>query len=243
MNGELLFVVTSHAALGSSGNPSGLWLEELAAPYWILRDAGMEPIIASPKGGEAPIDPMSLEERWMSDAGRRFMSDPEAVARLRHTVPLDELVSSSFAGIYLVGGTAATFDFPGNLALNKLVLGHFANASVVAGICHGVIGLADATDEAGEPIVKGRQITCISDAEDIMMGVEKVVPVLPEQMMRKLRAIYSAAPPLAPHVVCDPPFFTGQNPASAEPLGQQILKYLNRRSAEHGSRDKTAICD
>src|SRR3546814_10383011 len=114
MVGIFLFVVTSHEDLGDTGNKTGSWLHELAAPYWRFRDAGYDVVIASPKGGMAPLDPTSLEESWISDAGRRFQADEEASADLANTRRLDDIEPAGYAGVFLVGGTATTWDFPGN---------------------------------------------------------------------------------------------------------------------------------
>lgn len=230
MQKSFLFIVSSHGVLGSSGNKTGSWMEELAAPYWRFVDAGYRVTIASPKGGAAPIDPMSVEDAWISEAGRRFRDDDAAREAIGNTVPLDQIDPAAFDGLFMVGGAATTWDFPHNAALKKLVEEYFPQSKVIAGVCHGVIGLTQATDAHGEPLVKNRQVTAISNAEDVMMGLDKIVPVLPEEMLRKLRGIYTAAAPLAAHVVCDPPFFTGQNPASADPLAVAILDHLRRRA-------------
>lgn len=229
MSKNFLFVVTSHGELGSTGNKTGSWLEELAAPYWRFVDAGYAITIASPKGGAAPVDPMSAEDNWISEAGRRFVDDAAASAAMVDTVPLDRIDPQDYAGVFMVGGAATTWDFPGNPSLKAIVEGYFAADKVIAGVCHGVIGLVQAVDVNGEPLVKNRQVTSISNAEDVMMGLDRIVPVLPEEMLRKLRGIYSAAAPLTAHVVVDAPLFTGQNPASADPLAVAILAHLERK--------------
>lgn len=228
MSRQFLFVVTSHDQLGTTGNKTGSWIEELAAPYWRFVDAGYDVIIASPKGGAAPIDPMSVEDKWITAAGRRFRDDPSANAAIMNTVALDRVSPDDFEGVFLVGGAATTWDFPHNAALKTIVEGYFLQKKVIAAVCHGVIGLVQAVDAHGEPLVKNRQVTSISNAEDVMMGLDKVVPVLPEEMLRKLRGIYTAAAPLTEHVVIDPPLFTGQNPASADALAMAVLAHLER---------------
>lgn len=228
MGKQFLFIVTSHGELGTTGNRGGSWLEELAAPYWRFVDAGYAVTIASPAGGAAPIDPASREDSWLSDAGRRFLADEAAAAALDDTQRIDAVEIDAFAGVFMVGGAAATWDFPHNATLRHIVERYFAEERVVAGVCHGVIGMIGAIDQHGEPLVKNRRLTAISNAEDVMMGLDRVVPVLPEEMLRKLRAVYTAAAPLAQHVVVDPPFFTGQNPASADPLAVHIVAHLER---------------
>lgn len=232
MGKSFLFVVSSHDQLGTTGNKTGSWLEELAAPYWRLKDAGYQIDIASPNGGAAPLDPLSLEDNWLSDAGRRFRGDAEATAAITNTKRLDAVNADDYAGLFMVGGTATVWDFPNNAALKRIIEAYFPQGKVIAGVCHGVIGLTQAVDANGEPLVKNRKVTSISNAEDVMMGLDKVVPVLPEEMLRKLRGVYSCGAPLAEHVVVDAPLFTGQNPASAGPLAQAILDHLASRSGQ-----------
>ncbi len=231
MTKPFLMVVTSHDTLGTSGNKTGSWLEELATPYWRFTEAGLDVRLASPKGGPAPLDPLSLQDPWISDAGRRFLEDAEAQRKLTSTQPLQDVDGADLLGLFLVGGTATTWDFPHDRSIRRLAEQLHARSAVVAGICHGVIGLIQAVDAHGEPLVKNRRVTSISKAEDVLMGVDRIVPVLPEDMLRKLRALYSAAPPLAEHVVCDPPFFTGQNPASADLLARKIIEHLRHTGA------------
>ena len=149
---------------------------------------------------------------------------------LANTRRLADIRSEDYAGLFMVGGSATVWDFPNNSDLKRIIEEYFPLGKVIAGVCHGVIGLTQAVDANGEPLVKNRKVTSISNAEDVMMGLDKVVPVLPEEMLRKLRGVYSCAAPLAEHVVIDAPLFTGQNPASADPLGVAIVKYLDRMS-------------
>ena len=228
MSKTFLFVVSSHDTLGSTGNPTGSWLEELASPYWRFIDAGYSVAIASPKGGKAPIDPMSFEDAWISDAARRFRDDAQAQAAIDGTLALDDVNGDDYLGIYLVGGSATTWDFPHNAALKRLVESYFAQDKVIGAVCHGVIGLVQAVDANGEPLVKNRKVTSISNAEDVLMGLDKIVPVLPEEMLRKLRGLYTASAPFTANVVIDPPLFTGQNPASADGLGEAMVAHLQR---------------
>lgn len=228
MSRKFLFVVSSHDQLGTTGKKAGSWLEELASAYWRFVDAGYRVTIASPKGGAAPIDPMSVEESWISGAGRRFRNDDAATAAMADTVSLSDVDGREYEGLYLVGGSATTWDFPHNPSLKTLVEEYFAQNKVIGAVCHGVLGLIQAVSGHGEPLIKNRNVTGISNAEEKMMGLDRIVPVLPEEMLRKLRGVYSAAAPLAEHVVIDPPFFTGQNPASADPLAVAMIAHLER---------------
>jgi len=225
---KILMVVSSRAKMDTNDAPTGAWLEELAASYYVFVDAGCDVEIASPTGGAAPLDPLSLEEPWLTSAGKRFRADSVATARLASTRRLSDLEAATFDAIYCVGGAATAWDFPGNSALAAIVQSLHATCRPVAGVCHGVLGLTKARTVEGAPIVAGRAVTGISNAEETLTGFDKLVPVLPETRLRELGARYSCAAPLAEHVVVDGNLLTGQNPASAGPLAQAVLQLLAR---------------
>jgi putative intracellular protease/amidase len=222
---NILMVVSSKSTMGEGGSPTGAWLEELAASYWVFRDAGHTVVLSSPQGGEAPLDPMSLQPDWLTAAGKRFQADAAAMAALAATSRLDGVDPDEFAAAYLVGGVATAWDFPRNTDLSRIVSALFVQGKPVAGVCHGVLGLTDARDDAQQPIVAGRQVTGISNAEEVLTGFDQIVPVLPESRMRELGGIYRCAEPFAECVVVDGNLMTGQNPASAGPLAKAVLDY------------------
>jgi len=222
----ILMVVTSHAKLPNDA-PTGLWLEELAASYCVFADAGCSVVLASPQGGAAPVDPLSLGEPWLTADGRRFRADATAMALLGNTRRLDELDPREWHAIYLVGGAATAWDYPGDPRLSAVVSALFASGKPVAGVCHGVLGLTGARDSTGEPIVARRAVTGISNAEETLTGFDKIVPVLPESRLRELGARYSCAAPFECHVVTHENLLTGQNPASAGPLARAVLVQLS----------------
>jgi len=225
MTMKLLFALSSHDELGNTGNKSGNWLEELATPYWCFREAGYVIQMASPRGGPAPLDPVSLKGTWITDAGQRFLADEQARLALKSTKRFADIDATALDAVFLVGGAATTWDFPEDNDLKRIVETLYTRSKLIAGICHGVIGLASASDQYGNPLVKNRMVTSISNEEDKLAGLDKIVPVLPEDALRKARALYSAAAPMAENVVCDPPFFTGQNPASALSLARKIVAH------------------
>lgn len=224
---NILMVVSSHAHM-PNGNATGVWLEELAASYYVFVDAGCNVELASPLGGPAPLDPLSLGEPWLTAAGRRFQEDQIASAKLAGTGTLDDIEPMRFDAMYLVGGAATAWDFPRNPRLTSLVSALFSHRRPVAGVCHGVLGLTDASDTAGTPIVAGRNVTGISNAEEVLTGFDKLVPVLPETRLTTLGARYTCAAPLEAHVVVDGNLLTGQNPASAAPLARAVMDQLQR---------------
>ena len=233
---SILLVVSSCARMRrtSSGTPTegaktGAWMEELAAGYYAFADGGCEVGIASPLGAEAPVDPLSLQDPWLTANGRRFLEDPGARDKLRHTHTLSSIVASDWDALYLVGGAAAAWDFPVDVHLARLIQDLIAIDRPVAAVCHGVLGLTGARDEAGRPIVAGRAVTGVSNAEERMTGFDKLVPVLPEDRLGELGGAYTCAPPFQEHVVSDGRLFTGQNPASAGPLAQAVIASLRPR--------------
>lgn len=223
---RVLLVLTSHAELGMTGRPTGAWLEELAAAYWTFDDAGLAVEIASPKGGEAPLDPMSKEAPWIGAAGKRFLADAHARGSLAATRELRGMEAADFDAIYIVGGAGAAFDFPGDVALGGLVSELFRRGAPVAAVCHGVLGLLAARREDGTELVRNRRVTGVSNAEEAAVQYTQIVPLLPENALIGLGANYSAAEPFAAHVVRDGNLMTGQNPASAAPLAGAVNAYL-----------------
>lgn len=228
MTKRILMVVTSHDTLGESGAPTGIWLEELAASYYVFADAGADITIAAPRAGIAPLDPASLEVPWLTESGQRFLKDAAAMARLAGCSSLAALRPLDFDAAYLVGGAGTAWDFPGDAALAAVVEGLWRAGRPVSGVCHGVLGLTAACDKDDRSIIAGRAVTGISNAEEAMTGYDKLVPVLPESRLRDLGGRYSCAAPLAAHVVRDGLLLTGQNPASAGPLAQAVVDALAR---------------
>lgn len=218
----VLFVLTSRSFLATEDASAGSWLEELAAPYYIFKDAGCEVLMATPKGGEAPIDPNSLGEPWLTAAGERFLSDEESLASVKSTALLGDVDTSSIDGVFMVGGAAVMWDFPTDPDLGRILTSLSAAGRLIAGVCHGVAGLLN--DNAPADLVRGRTITCISNKEDELAGYDQVVPFMPEGRFRELGAtVHIASEPFAANVECCRNIVTGQNPASAEACARQAL--------------------
>jgi len=230
MTFKILFVLTSQTHLGDSDVAAGSWLEELAAPYFVLKDAGHQIQFATVKGGEAPIDPASLETPWLTDAGRRFLGDAASMARLASTPALEAVDAASFDALFMVGGAAVMWDFPHAPALGHL-LSEFAQAGrVFGGVCHGVAGLLNT--HAAPGLLRSRRVTCISDQEDRLAGFDTIVPFMPEQPLRDAGAELSfAAEPFGAHVMRDGALVTGQNPASAAGCGRALIEAMEARAA------------
>lgn len=225
---RILMVVSSNDRLGSDGEITGAWMEELAASYYVFVDAGCNVTLSSPKGGAAPIDPLSMQEPWLTENGERFNSDDKANYKLNNTSALNTVDARRFDAVYLVGGVATVWDFPNNKTLADIVGTLYALDCPVAGVCHGVLGLTDAMTSDGESIVAGKNVTGVSNAEEVMTGFDKLVPVLPEDRLTELGGTYSCAEPLQENVVVDGNVLTGQNPASAGPLAGAVLTLLSK---------------
>ncbi len=223
---HILMVVTSTNRLGESETPSGAWLEELAAPYNTFRDAGFDITLASPQGGQAPIDPMSLEDPWLTGDGRRFMNDDDARQALAATPALPDLDAGDFDSIFLVGGVATAWDYPVSESLARLTSDLYAAGCPLVGVCHGVLGLVGTVDSEGRHVVNGRRVTGVSNNEEQATGFDKIVPVLPQDRLESLGGRYSSAEPFQEHVILDGQLMTGQNPASAGPLARRLVEKL-----------------
>ncbi len=226
MTRSVLMVLTSQSQLGNTRQSTGSWLEELAAPYYTFVDAGLAVELASIAGGEAPLDPASCEGAWITDAGKRFLNDPAAMDALRHTRPIAAVTEDGYAALFLVGGTGAAWDFARNPHLKALAESIAKRNAILAGVCHGVVALADLHGADGQFLLKGRRATGISNREEDLFGLTTVVPVLPEERLRRAGALYLAAAPLEANVVADGNLYTGQNQASARPLAEAVMRRL-----------------
>ena len=220
MTKKILFIVTSHGELGESGRKTGVWLEELAAPYCVLRDAGFDVDIASIEGETAPVDPLSLDEPWLSEYGRRFLKERNGSESLEGVPGLKETADRDYAAVYLVGGAGAAWDFADNRHIATLLKNAVSAGKPVAAICHGVLGLLNEID--GEPLAKGIHVTCVSNAEEEAGGFKTLVPLLPQDALSAAGARVTCADPFEANVVVDGKFITGQNPASAAPLAETL---------------------
>ncbi len=219
---RILLIATSHASLGATGRKTGLWLEELAAPYMALTGhSKLE--IASPSGGRPPIDPRS--EQDPTDAMKAFLQDEHAMGKLAQTRRLDDLGDEVFDAVLVVGGHGPMWDLPSSLASEQLSK-TYGRRAVVAAVCHGPAAFVGAVKPDGEPLVRGHRITAFSNEEESAVGLADVVPFLLEDKLRALGARYERRPAWKPHVIRDGKVITGQNPASATGVAHEILAAL-----------------
>ena len=223
---KILLVLTSHDELGNTGEKTGFWLEELAAPYYAFIDAGAELILASPKGGQPPLDPKSNEPDFQTEATHRFDTDPVAIHKLAHTRKLREISITDFDAVFYPGGHGPLWDLaedPHSIALIEQMI---AAGKPVAAVCHapGVLRHVKAAD--GTPLVRGKQVTGFTNTEEDAVGLTAIVPFLVEDMLKQNGGVYSKLGDWQPYAVTDGLLVTGQNPASSEAAAQALLKLL-----------------
>jgi putative intracellular protease/amidase len=228
---DILMVLTSHDELGNTGKKTGFWLEEFAAPYYVLKDAGHTITLASPKGGQPPLDPKSDEPDAQTDATRRFKSDPEAQAQLASTKPLSSVRASEFDGIFYPGGHGPLWDLAEDAQSKALIEQTLASGRPVALVCHAPAVLKNVTAPDGTPLVAGKKVTGFTNDEEEAVGLTHVVPFLLEDELKKLGASFSKTGAFAPYVVREGLLITGQNPASSEPAAEALLSALARETA------------
>jgi putative intracellular protease/amidase len=224
---KVLIVLTSHDQLGSTGRKTGFWLEELAAPYYEFKDAGAEIVLASPKGGEPPLDPKSNEPNFQTDLTRRFDADDAAKAQLAATVRLDSVKQEDFDTVFYPGGHGPMWDLAEDQNSIKLIESFLAAGKPVALVCHAPGALHHVKAPDGKPLVEGRNVTGFTNGEEEDVGLTKVVPFLVENELMSLGATFSKVKNWGVHTVVDGQLITGQNPASSGPTAKILIDHLN----------------
>jgi putative intracellular protease/amidase len=225
MTKRILLVVTSHDRLGESGEKTGFWLEELATPYYVFRDAGHEVELASPKGGEAPFDPKSLEKSPPASVAR-FLADPKAMAQVKNTRVLSKVDAAAYDAVFLAGGHGTMWDLPASAPLATLLGDVFDRGRVVAAVCHGPAGLVAAKGKGGKSIVAGKRVTAFTNSEEEAIKLTGVVPFLLESRLRELGGTFEGAGMWQPHAIRDGNLITGQNPQSSEKVARLVLEAI-----------------
>jgi len=223
---KVLMVLTSHDTLGNTGRKTGFWLEELAAPYYTFKDAGAEIVLASPKGGQPPLDPKSNEPGFQTDLTRRFEADAAAKAQLATTVRLDSVAAEDFDTVFYPGGHGPLWDLTEDQDSIALIEAFVAADKPVAFVCHAPGVLRDVKTPDDRPLVAGKNVTGFTDTEEEAVGLTKVVPFLVEDMLKAEGGRFSKTADWGVHVVTDGLLITGQNPASSAPAAKQLLALL-----------------
>ncbi|MFC3607891.1 type 1 glutamine amidotransferase domain-containing protein [Stutzerimonas tarimensis] len=232
---KILMVLTSHAQLGDTGKPTGFWLEEFAAPFYLLKDEGAEIVLASPRGGQPPLDPKSAEEQAQTAMTRRFEADSEARARLASTFRLDEVSAVDFDALFFPGGHGPLWDLTENPVAISLIEGFIDAGKPVAAVCHAPAVLLNARGPDGEYLVKGKLVTGFANSEEAGVELTDVVPFLLEDELRARGGQYSKGDDWGPYVRVDGLLITGQNPASSEPAAEALIRLLEIRGVAGGA--------
>ena len=232
---KVLIVITSHDQLGNTGRKTGFWLEELAAPYYVFKDADVDITLASPKGGRPPMDPKSNEAGFRTDLTRRFENDAAAEAQLDKTVRLDSVKHEDFDTLFYPGGHGPMWDLAEDEHSIRLIESFIAAGKPIGIVCHSTGALHRVKTTDGKPLVQGREVTGFTDGEEEEMGLTKIVPFLVEDEMLKLGAVFSKKADWAVHVVSDGLLITGQNPASSGPAAKTLMAAVRQKAASVGS--------
>jgi putative intracellular protease/amidase len=223
---KILMVLTSHDRLGDTGRKTGFWLEEFAAPYYVFKEAGAELQIASPRGGQPPLDPKSNEPQFQTERTRRFEKDPVAMAALASTAPLASVSHDEFDALFYPGGHGPMWDLAEDPVSIRLLERFYAAGKPVALVCHAPAALRHVRAPGGRPLVEGRRVTGFTNSEETAMGLTKVVPFLLEDELKSKGAIFCQVSDWEPLVVTDGLLVTGQNPASSGPGARALLAAL-----------------
>ena len=223
---KILMVLTSHDKLGNTGRKTGFWLEELAAPYYTFKDAGVEVVLASPNGGQPPLDPTSTQLKYQTEFTRRFEADSAANAQLAATVRLDSVSQADFDTVFYSGGHGPMWDLAEDRNSVELIESFLAAGKPVALVCHAPAALRHVKTPEGKPLVAGKKVTGFANSEEESFGTTEVVPFLLEDLLKEQGGGYSKADDSEPFVVTDGLLITGQNPVSSGPAAAFLLEQL-----------------
>lgn len=224
MTSRILMIVTSNARMGDTGKPTGLWAEELAVPYYALADAGVDVTLASPAGGPAPIDPGSVKPIGQNDpVVERFLADTALQALIAATPKASAFDGAEFDAVFFPGGHGTMWDLPVDDGVTRAVERAFAANKLIAAVCHGAAGLVTAKRPDGQSIVKDLRVNSFTDAEEVAVGLEKVVPFMLETRLRELGGRFEGTGNWQAFAIRDGQLITGQNPQSSHRVAELLL--------------------
>lgn len=223
---KVLMVLTSHSELGNTGEKTGFWLEEFAAPYYIFKDAGAEVVLASPAGGQPPLDPKSDLAEFQTELTHRFKADPTAQCELANTVKLDSVRQENYDTVFYPGGHGPLWDLSESHASITLIEAFERAGKPIGFVCHAPGVLRHVKAASGNPLIKGRQVTGFTNGEEADVGLTDIVPFLIEDEFIALGAFYQKGPKWEPFIVEDGKLITGQNPASSEEVAKALVAQL-----------------
>lgn len=223
---KILIVLTSHDRLGDTGKKTGFWLEEFAAPYYVFKDAGADITLASPKGGQPPLDPNSEAEDALTEATKRFNDDEAAQNELAKTMQLSAVAPDGFDAIFFPGGHGPLWDLSEDADSIRLIETFAAGDRPIGAVCHAPAVFKHPKGPDGKPLVAGKNVTGFTNTEEEAVGLTKIVPFLVEDMLKANQGQYQKAADWESFVVTDGKLVTGQNPASSEEAARKLLELL-----------------
>ena len=225
----ILIVLTSHQQLGDTNEQTGFWLEEFTTPYYAFLDAGISVTLATPLGGQAPIDPRSLTDDAQTDSTKRFNQDKASINALGNTKKLSEVSATHFDAIFYPGGHGPLWDLVSDKNSIALIESFWSQGKPVSAVCHAPAALLNAKDEHGKLIINGKNVAGFTNSEEQAVGLIEIVPLLLEDALIANGANYSKSDDFQPHVVVDGMLVTGQNPASAYGVAAAVIKLIKNK--------------
>ncbi|MBD1262158.1 type 1 glutamine amidotransferase domain-containing protein [Maribacter polysiphoniae] len=223
---EILIVLTSHALLGNTGEKTGFWIEEFATPYYYLIDNDVNVTLASPEGGQPPIDPTSDKPENQTESTKRFKNDEALLDRLSKTLKLSEVSTKEYDAVFYPGGHGPLWDLAESEVSARLIESFYNANKPVAFVCHAPAALKNVKNISGEPLVKGKKVTGFTNSEEELVGLTDVVPFLVEDMLKEKGGIYSKSNDFEAYALEDGLLITGQNPASSQKVAELLLTKL-----------------
>ncbi len=229
-NFKVLFVLTSHDQLGNTGDKTGFWIEEFATPYYFLKDQGVEVVVATPKGGQAPIDPKSNSEAFQTPATKRYFKDAAAQQVVAATKKLSKVKAKDFDAVFYPGGHGPLWDLAEDRRSIALLEAFYATGKPMALVCHAPAALKYVKASNGQPLVAGRQVAGFTNSEEAAVQLTEVVPFLVEDMLKSKGATYKKGADWTAFAVEDNGLITGQNPQSSHLVAEKLLELLKKRT-------------
>ncbi|WP_290707229.1 type 1 glutamine amidotransferase domain-containing protein [Flavihumibacter sp. CACIAM 22H1] len=226
---KVLFVLTSHNKLGKTGHATGFWIEEFATPYYYFTDKGIEVEIATPNGGQAPIDPKSNEPSFQTASTKRYFADAATQNLLATTKKLTQVREAEYAAIFYPGGHGPMWDLANDINSIKLIQSFYYNNKPIAFVCHGSAALVNVKDNNGNYLVSGKELTSFCNSEEEAVELSNIVPFALESKLKERGAIYRKGPDWSSYVAEDGQLITGQNPQSSEEVAKKLYTRLKKK--------------
>jgi len=225
---KILLVLTSHNQLGNTGQKTGFWLEEFATPYYIFKDANADITLASPNGGQPPLDPKSDVPDFQTEATERFKEDDDAQSELANTLQLSDISADDYDAVFYVGGHGPLWDLAEDHNSIALIETMYASGKPVAAVCHAPAVFRHTKAPDGTPLIKGKSVTSFSNTEENAVQLSSIVPFLLEDELKAKGANYSKVDDWHPYAITDGNLITGQNPASSDPVAKAVLEQIKQ---------------